>query len=97
MVPGLPISPERHDEGDHYLITVPNTDFKGSTCQVEFMHGEARIDDEELARHLCEVFDYTVVFPQDAVLPEWAMVEPPVLKTKREDPKVIRVQSVKKP
>lgn len=68
----MPISPERHDEGEWFIVDVPNKEFKGKTEHVEFMNGRARIDDVDVARTLEQSYGYTIVFPEGYELPDWA-------------------------
>lgn len=64
----MAILEERHDEGDHYIILVPNSEFSGrrlvsSGAPVQFINGEGRTALREVAQELEEAFGYDVVLP----------------------------------
>jgi hypothetical protein len=93
----LPIGPQKHEEGDFYIIEVPNKKYSGHALGVQFVNGIARTKYTNKAMAFDEQFGYLVWIPEGRepwvlrktpgpiTQPDWIEEDSPLAKSDLED------------
>ena len=87
-----------HNEGKHYIVQVPNSEFSGKRLNMVFVEGTGRTADVEKAKFFDDYYGYDVIAYQGA--PRWGSAftkEPEHLAKWKAEPSIVFVNDAEEP